>query len=294
METGANVPLYGPYSKKYLGLSKIVPRAQVPGARFDLVVHPTCVNGAVPVPNTTFPCGYHPWQAAPDGSFYSYRCELLPKDRLYASIAFFRLDENAWGVRTRFQNRTELPRNCMLNYFCALEYPAARRTLPVLPEGAVRWHALDYASYTYAQPRPWDGLAPDALQKGEFRDEAFTDGHGLGDRVPHAHMPRLAGLRPFGAQAGDAVGYRVAVPGFEDAALTVRYRTVPPQGGHGERGASAEPVVFDTAFGPLSFPPSDAPAFVSFPLGAVPPGELALTLTARGTGGAGVELVFLR
>ena len=27
METGANVPLYGPYSKKYLGLSKIVPRA---------------------------------------------------------------------------------------------------------------------------------------------------------------------------------------------------------------------------------------------------------------------------
>ena len=36
METGANVPLYGPYSKKYLGLSKIVPRAQVPGARFDL------------------------------------------------------------------------------------------------------------------------------------------------------------------------------------------------------------------------------------------------------------------
>ena len=292
METGANVPLYGPYSKKYLGLSKIVPRAQAPGARFDLVVHPTCVNGAVPVPNTTFPCGYHPWQAAPDGSFYSYRCELLPKDRLYASIAFFRLDENAWGVRTRFHNRTELPRNCMLNYFCALEYPAARRTLPVLPEGAVRWHALDYASYTYAQPRPWDGLAPDALQKGEFRDEAFTDGHGLGDRVPHAHMPRLAGLRPFGAQAGDAVGYRVAVPGFEDAALTVRYRTVPPQGGHGERGASAEPVVFDTAFGPLSFPPSDAPAFVSFPLGAVPPGELALTLTARGTGGAGVELDF--
>ena len=44
METGANVPLYGPYSKKYLGLSKIVPRAQAPGARFDLVVHPTCVN----------------------------------------------------------------------------------------------------------------------------------------------------------------------------------------------------------------------------------------------------------
>ena len=30
METGANVPLYGPYSKKYLGLSKIVPRAQAP------------------------------------------------------------------------------------------------------------------------------------------------------------------------------------------------------------------------------------------------------------------------
>lgn len=213
METGANVPLYGPYSKKYLGLSKIVPRRRRRRA-VRLVVHPTCVNGAVPVPNTTFPCGYHPWQAAPDGSFYSYRCELLPKDRLYASIAFFRLDENAWGVRTRFHNRTELPRNCMLNYFCALEYPAARRTLPVLPEGAVRWHALDYASYTYAQPRPWDGLAPDALQKGEFRDEAFTDGHGLGDRVPHAHMPRLAGLASLWRAAGTLWATASPFPGL--------------------------------------------------------------------------------
>ena len=296
METGAKAPLYGPYSKKYLGLSKLVPQAAAPGARFDLVVHPTYVNGAVPAPNTTFPCGYHPWQAAPDGSFYSYRCELLPKDRLYASIAFFRLDENAWGVRTRFHNRTKLPQNCMLNYFCALEYPAARLTLPVLPEGTAHWHALDYAQYTYAQPRPWDGLAPDALQKGEFRDEAFTDGHGLGDRVPYAHMPRLAGLRPFGAQAGDAVCYRVAVPALEDAVLTVRYRTAQPQPMPTSEDAvldtPAEPVVFDTEFGPLAFPSSEELAFVSFPLGAVSAGELALTLTAHGTGGTGVELDF--
>ena len=70
------------------------------------------------------------------------------------------------------------------------------------------------------------------------------------------------------------MGYRVAVPGFEDAALTVRYRTTYRRRAGTGRGASAEPVVFDTAFGPLSFPPSGAPAFVSFPLGAVAAGSL--------------------
>ena len=35
------IPLWGPYSKKYMGISRIMKESAVPGARFDFVIHPT-------------------------------------------------------------------------------------------------------------------------------------------------------------------------------------------------------------------------------------------------------------
>lgn len=53
------MPLWGPYSKKYMGLSRIVDDRAAEGARYDFVVHPTLWNSATPVPNVTVPSGYH-------------------------------------------------------------------------------------------------------------------------------------------------------------------------------------------------------------------------------------------
>ena len=47
------IPLWGPYSKKYMGISRIMKESAVPGARFDLVIHPTYANSNVPAPNVT-------------------------------------------------------------------------------------------------------------------------------------------------------------------------------------------------------------------------------------------------
>ena len=55
------IPLWGPYSKKYMGISRIMKESAVPGARFDLVIHPTYANSNVPAPNVTIPSEYHPW-----------------------------------------------------------------------------------------------------------------------------------------------------------------------------------------------------------------------------------------
>ena len=43
------LPLWGPYSKKYMGISKIIDSMRDVGARFDFSVHPTLWNSATPV-----------------------------------------------------------------------------------------------------------------------------------------------------------------------------------------------------------------------------------------------------
>ena len=53
------LPKWGPYSKKYMGISRVMEESRIPGARYDLVIHPTYANSAFPVPNVTFPAGFH-------------------------------------------------------------------------------------------------------------------------------------------------------------------------------------------------------------------------------------------
>ena len=102
------MPLWGPYSKKYMGLSRIVDDRAAEGARYDFVVHPTLWNSATPVPNVTVPSGYHLWSCDEDFRFYSYRYELMWKDQIYADVSYTRLDEESYLMRCRFVNDTDL------------------------------------------------------------------------------------------------------------------------------------------------------------------------------------------
>ena len=67
---------WGPYSKKYSGISRIVDHKTEGGVRFDCVVSPAIENADSRVPNVTVPVGVHPWEAKSDYSFYSYRYDL--------------------------------------------------------------------------------------------------------------------------------------------------------------------------------------------------------------------------
>ena len=83
------MPLWGPYSKKYMGISRIMEESRIAGSRFDLVVYPTYVNSAVPVPNVTVPSDYHPCKCDTEGKFFRYRYELQWKDhymRMWISL----------------------------------------------------------------------------------------------------------------------------------------------------------------------------------------------------------------
>jgi hypothetical protein len=277
------LPKWGPYSKKYMGISHVPAPDSLLGARFDCVVFPTVTNSGAPVPNVTVPSGYHPWNASGDMKFIEYRCELEWKDRMYADVSFSAINDGAVLIRTAFVNRTRLTQNCMLNYFCAMEYPDDVYCKPELPAKSFIWNAADYKTYDYAVPRPWDGQNPDGAKKGEFRDPLFVSGSGLGDRVDHSHVPQLV-LLPFGAVKGDKVSYRVDCPhGFGGAVLGIRYRTC--KAGGGDCVFRSEGL-FD---GEMRFAPSDGLGVAFFPVGKITPGPAGLTLTAEG-GGDGIEL----
>lgn len=59
LEKQKQMPVWGPYSKKYMGLSRVMKESAIPGARFDLVIYPTYANSSVPAPNVTVPSNYH-------------------------------------------------------------------------------------------------------------------------------------------------------------------------------------------------------------------------------------------
>ncbi|MCH5191091.1 MAG: hypothetical protein J1F23_02900 [Oscillospiraceae bacterium] len=215
---------WGPYSKKYSGISRIVDHENEDGVRFDLVVSPAIENADSRVPNVTVPTGVHPWEAKSDYSFYSYRYDLEWKDRVYADVSFTKLDSESVLVRTEFVNNTDIIQICLLNLFSAIEYPNVLLCTPVLPPKSIFIKALDYKSYEYNTDRPWDRQTIDAMKKGEFFDDGFTYHRGLGDRSHNRYI--LPPFAKLGEEKGDRIVYEFDSPyAFSDPVLTVRYRT---------------------------------------------------------------------
>lgn len=216
---------WGPYSKKYMGLSKIIESMADIGARFDLSVHPTLWNSSTPVPNVTVPSNYHLWNCKSDYTYFSYRYELMWKDQVYADVSFSKIEDDAYLMRCEFFNNTSLSQNCILNIFGALEFPYPTYCKVITPDKCVLKKANDYISYSYNTPRPWDEENPDGMFKGMFADKDFYLAKGLGDRCENYHVHFL-NLKPFGAEKGDTVSYEFSAEDFLNPIVVLRYRTV--------------------------------------------------------------------
>ena len=125
--------LWGPYSKKYAGISRIADHEKYKGIRFDFSVAPAVHAFDIRVPNVTLPSAYHPWRCSEDYSFYSYRHDLEWKDKVYADVSYTRLSDESILVRTEIFNNTDLIKDCVVNYFSSVEYPADSYTEVFLP-----------------------------------------------------------------------------------------------------------------------------------------------------------------
>lgn len=273
------LPEWGPYSKKYMGVSRIVERSPIAGARFDCVVHPAEANMNQPAPNVTFPSSWHMWEAAPDLSHFAYRVELEWKDRLYADVSFSKAGDHAVLIRTEYVNDTELDRNCVLNYYMAIEYPR-KRMAEVISEGSFVWKKFtEYDHMEYHTERPWEHLMPDGLHRGEFFDASFTDGRGFGER---ARMPAYVERTTFGQQAGDTVTVSLFAEEAYDT-LTLRYRTTSDEDANFILTAGEQEIS-------LMFPASSELSLISLPIMPVTDG---VSVMLRSVGGGGVELDFV-
>ena len=267
------LPLWGSYTKTYNGISHIADLER--GLRFDLSVFPGHYRREVMVPNVNWEGGFHPWEAAPDLSFFSYRYELEWKDRVYCDVSFSTLSERARLVRAELVNHTQVNQNLVLHFMASFNYPyvrpyttePAQKVAVKLPDGAVWVNALDYTELKFAKPRANDSLVPDGQRRAEVRDHGFASGGGIG-----------AG---FGKGPGDRVRFRVPLTkALADGRLLLRYRNT-----------SNQPAVVEAAglgHGELTLPPVKDFGLVTLALGAVKAGDHDLAFGARN--GAGFQL----
>ncbi len=284
-------PAWGPYGKKYMGISRIADHDFAKGVRFDFTTLPAIFGGDAKVPNTTLPSGCHPWHCSEDYSIFTYRHDLEWKDKVYAEVSYVRLSDESTLIRTHFVNNSELIQNCLVNYFASIEYPANSYCKLSLPEKCTYKKALEYNSYNYAITRPWDKQNADGYKKGEFADNRFVDGFGLGDRAGKWHMPHRF-LDTFGGEKDDNLSITLSNKcSFENAVLAIRYKTTKMRYEQGkmvgvnfEDGDKAASFIMN-ASAQLDFEPSAELAIKAFDLGKIESGDFEIKLEALGTGG---------
>ncbi|MDF3129988.1 hypothetical protein P0Y35_12340 [Kiritimatiellaeota bacterium B1221] len=195
-EHDCSLGAWGPFNKRFFGISHLPGPA---GVRVDWVVVPELHRRSFAVPSALREAGYLPWHADPELRHYSYRQQILPKDRLYADIRFETDAQGGCVVDINLVNRTSLAHDVRLHLLGALQpfatgswSPQAIQTAGIdLPETS-RW--LDGLSYTNANLGGlWgcEGLANDARRQGEKLADDLVDGQGMfwpGDRQPDAQV----------------------------------------------------------------------------------------------------------
>lgn len=280
---------WGPFSKKYAGISNIALHKKYSGIRFDLSVAPAISAFDIRVPNVTLPSAYHPWLCNEDYSFYSYRYDLQWKDKVIADTSYTKLNTSSILVRTEIVNNTDIIKNCVVNYFSSIEYPQDVYTEVSLPKNCVYWDALEYEQYIYNTPRPWDEQNADGRKKGEFLDKSFVGGKGLGDRAEKWHMPHRV-IEPFGAEKNDKVTYKINVEqDFQNAVLAIRYRTSDIYYEQGKQVGvhyinSNKTATFALNGEIVHLSPCDEPQIKFISLGKVSKGNFVLEFLSQGTG----------
>ncbi len=284
-------PAWGPYGKKYMGISRIADHSFAKGVRFDVTVAPAIFGGDIKVPNATLPSGCHPWRCGPDYSLFTYRYDLEWKDKVYAEVSYVKIDDESTLIRTEIVNNSELIQNCVINFFESIEYPSPSYCKLTLPDKYAYKNAVEYDSYTYAVTRPWDEENADGYKKGEFADHKFVDGFGLGDRAGKWHMPHRY-LPPFGCEKGDNVTLTINNDTeFNNAVLSVRYRTSGIKYEQGKMvgvnvttGNTVSSFIMNNELR-LDFEPTDELKIARFDIGHVKAKDFEINLEAVGTGG---------
>ena len=188
----ASLPMWGPYSKRYAGISNIP--AIKKGLRFDFSVMPGYYRNKLLVPDVLFESGYYPWEFAPDMNSYTYRYQLEWKDKLYADVSYHVLDSTRTLVGVKFVNNTALNQNTIINAISYIDFPEAYPIVKASGDSMMQWiRAIDYAR-----------LEP-LIHDAHYR--LVTDGWMRNEALNNEALSRSVVAKGFGATPGDWVSY---------------------------------------------------------------------------------------
>lgn len=194
-----SLPEWGPYSKKYFGISHLTDPAR--GTRFDFAVMPGLYRRQLGIPDALRPSGYLPEHASVDLNDYCCRQQLGDQDKLFADVAFARIDDHTRLVECRCVNHTALTVSFGIHFLSMLETSPVRPAEPELPPGCRWFDALLQPPLERKIPRPQDHLVYDALRRGEVR---------------------MSGAGPRGGAIEMESGDRLSFPGFPGGPAQLR------------------------------------------------------------------------
>ena len=213
-----NLPEWGPYTKKYSGISHIPNKEQ--GIRFDLSVFPGFYRRKTEVPNVFYESGFHPWESSPNFEYVSFRHELEWKDKVYTDVSYSQIDDNSRLVRVECVNNTDLKQSIVLHLMASIHFPSIAEYNPntplnycsiKLPEYASWIDALDYKTISIQESAYRNNLVYDGKLRGEIRDHGLINGSGIGQK--------------FGSSVGDSVAYEVDIQvDMKQAIVWIRYK----------------------------------------------------------------------
>lgn len=207
----SSLPCWGPYSKRYAGISHIPKLDQ--GIRFDFSVMPGYYRNKQFIPHVLFESSYYPWSINPQLDKITYRYELEWKDKVFCDVTYHTLDEQSVLVQMDCQNNTTVNQNLMLNLFSYLDFENNRPLLQYSGTEHVSWHkAIDYKVNEPAFKSPQYGLVYDGKKRNEEFSENSLSGFIVGN--------------DFGKDKGDRILFSVNIEeGQEAGVIAFRHNT---------------------------------------------------------------------
>ena len=206
----ASLHAWGPYSKRYAGISHIPDMSK--GIRFDFSVMPGYYRNRQLVPHVLFESSYYPWEINPEVNRITYRYELEWKDKVYTDVTYYVLDDNRTLVGIHCVNNTGMPQNLVLNQMAYIDYPETYPQVTATGASRLQWYnAIDYMENESVRKSPQYSLVYDGWRRNEERTASSLDGSILG--------------RGFGRSEGDRLSYQVKIlPEQENGAIGIRFK----------------------------------------------------------------------
>lgn len=256
-----SLPSWGPYSKKYFGISHLTDERR--GFRFDFSVMPGLYRRDIYIPDARKEAGYTPFESSSDLEYYSYRQQIEWKDRIFCDISFSKIDQVSRLMRCECVNQADSRNSFALHLIGGLELPDHRPGRVILPPESQWIAAVDNKSLHFQIPRPTDGLNYDGWRRGE-------------ELCPDGISGSCIGMG-FGLDAGDKITFDIATQ-RSNVDILLRYRL--------EEGKT---ITFDyagAAAGSVSLFGGREPMTASIYTGAAQCGDLIIT----SCGGADIKI----